>query len=115
TPIVLPIPPRPLRRCSLGLPQGLPPAAANILRASRVGGASSPGARTFLPGDPGRLFAEPPPVFRSAGPDRDVPDRRSGHTNDHGVAEAGPGIPSVLHLRRDVPRLSGRPRGATCG
>src|SRR2546427_1727857 len=99
----------------MGLSERLRRAERNVLRASGMGGPGSPGAGTILPGDPGDLFAEPPSVFRSAGADRDVPDRGPGHQDDHGLAEVSSWIPSVLHLRGHVPRLSGRPRGAASG
>src|SRR2546428_8173582 len=80
-----------------------------------MGGPSPPGAGTILPANPGGFHAEPPSVFRSAGAYRDVPDRGTGHSDDHGMAEVPPQIPSLLHLRRDVSRPSGRPRGAASG
>ena len=44
-----------------------------------------------------------------------VAHRRSGYADDHGAAAPGRPVPALLHLRRDVPRLSGRPRGPRSG
>src|SRR6266511_949225 len=114
-PIALPGRPRTTRRRGVGLSERLRRAERNVLPAPGVGGPGPPGARAILPGDPADLFAEPPSVFRSAGADRDVPDRGTRHPDDHGLAEVSPGISSLLHLRGDVPRQSGCPRGAASG
>ena len=102
-------------RRGVDLPRWLGRTEEGILSAPSVGGTGSPGAGTILPRGSRHFLAEPPSVFRGAGAYRHVLDRRTGHTHDDGLAEGSPGISSVLHLRGNVPRLSGRPRRTTSG
>src|SRR5438309_5869629 len=107
--------PRAAVRRGLGLSERLHRAERNVLPAARVVGPGSPGARTILPRDPRGFFAEPSPVLPGSGANRDVLDRGTGHPDDHGLAQASSWIPPLLHLRRDVPRLSGRGCSAASG
>src|SRR5258707_7152679 len=97
--------PRTAGRCEMDLPERFHRAERKVLPAAGVGGPGPIGARTVLPGNPRDLFSEPPALFRRAGADRDVPDRGTGHADDHGLAEVSTAGPSVLHLRRDLSRL----------
>src|SRR5437867_3317516 len=99
----------------MGLPERLSRTEEHVLPAPRVGGPGASTAGTLLPGDPGGLLAESPSILWRPSTHRNVPDRGTGHPNDHGLAQASPRVASLLHLRRNVPRLSGRTYSAESG
>ena len=99
----------------------LPPGSAWIFRngsleskrqlfpSTRMGRPRDAGPGILLSGAPRGLHAKPSAVFQRPGADRHVADGWVGHPDDYGLAEVPTGIPSLLYLRRHVPRMPGRP------
>ena len=100
--------------------QVLPPASAWVFRngsleskrqlfpSTRVGRSRNTRPGILLSGTPAGFHAKSSALFQRPGADRHVVDGWIGHPNDYGLAEVPAGIASLLHLRRNVPRLSGR-------
>ena len=68
-------------------------------------------ARGLLPRAARGVLGHPSPLLRRPGADRHVADRRTGHTDDHGVAAATP-APLRCYTFGGMFVMSGRSRGA---
>ena len=103
----------------------LPPASAWVFRngalqrgdlllpPARVGRAGCTQSRGLLQGTARSVYSKPPAVLWRPAAYCYVPDRRTRHPDDHGLAEARTWVTSLLHLRRNASRLPGRHRGTS--
>src|SRR6267378_3799950 len=82
-----------------------------------MGRSGALGAGSLLSGAPGDLLTQSSAVLRWPGTDRDVAYGWAGQPDNHGLAEAFPWVPALLHLRRRRwnPAVSRRHRGTASG